>query len=179
MNRIKNKISAPNHPNGNSNNTKKPTNSSTNPINKTSYIVVPYTKGLTESIKIFCKKYGRQVYFKGGSTIKDLLLAPKDKDPITKKSGIIYRFKCDRVECSEEYIREFSRTFGERFKEHLKPPSPTYDHFNTTGHTTTLENFSIVGRENQDLMRLIKEAIYIRINNPSLKNIGQYHLPHL
>ena len=29
-------------------------------------------------------------------------------------------------------------------------------------------------------IRLIKEAIYIRVNNPSLnKNIGKYHLPHV
>ena len=41
-------------------------------------------------------------------------------------------------------------------------------------------DFSIVGREDQNLMRLIKEAIYIRVNNPSLnKNIGKYHLPHI
>ena len=44
------------------------------------------------------------------------------QDPISKKSKIIYRYKCDNVECDEEYIRESSRTFGERFKEHLKAP---------------------------------------------------------
>ena len=55
-----------------------------------------------------------------------------------------------------------------------------YDHSNITGHNTTPDNFSIVGREDQNLMRLIKEAIYIRVNNPSLnKNIGKYHLPHI
>ena len=107
-------------------------------------------------------------------------MAPKDRDHITQKSGIIYRYKCDRVECDEEYIGESARTFGERFKEHLKCPFPIYDHSNITGHNTTLDNFSIVGREDQNLMRLIKEAIYIRVNNPSLnKNIGKYHLHHI
>ena len=44
----------------------------------------------------------------------------------------------------------------------------------------TIENFSIVGREDQNLIRAIKEAIYIRVNNPSLnRNIGKYHLPHI
>ena len=61
-----------------------------------------------------------------------------------------------------------SRTFQERFKEHQKAPSPIYDHYNTTGHNVTIENFSIVGREDQNLIRAIKEAIYIRVNNPSL-----------
>ena len=107
-------------------------------------------------------------------------MAPKDQDPMKKRNGVIYRYKCDRVECDDEYIGESSRTFGERFKEHLKAPSPIFGHYNTTGHKVSLENFSIVGREEQNLMRTIKEALYIRLNNPSLnRNIGKYHLPHI
>ena len=144
------------------------------------HITVPYNRGLSESYKNTCKKYGIQVYLRGGKTIKNLLVAPKDREHITQKSGIIYRYRCNRVEGDEEYIGESARTFGERYKEHLKCPSPIYDHSNITGHNTTLDNFSIVGREDQNLMRLIKEAIYIRVNNPSLnKNIGKYHLPHI
>ena len=81
------------------------------PIRRT-YITVPYIKGLGESVKNTCKKYGIQVFFKGGKTIKDLLMAPKDKDLITQKSGLIYRYRCDRVECDDEYIGESARTFG-------------------------------------------------------------------
>ena len=92
-----------------------------------------------------------QVYFKGGNTIKGLLMAPKDKDPMMKKSGVIYRYKCDRVECDEEYIGGSSRTFGERFKEHQKAPSPIFDHYNTTGHKISLENFDIVGERTRNL----------------------------
>ena len=77
-----------------------------------SYIVVPYYIGLSESIKNIGSKYGVQVYFKGGTTIKNLLMSPKDKDPIQKQSGVIYRYQCDRVDCDEEYIGESSRTFG-------------------------------------------------------------------
>ena len=51
------------------------------------YIVVPYAKGLSESLKNICKNHGVQVHFKGGNTIKSILMAPKDKDPITKMSG--------------------------------------------------------------------------------------------
>ena len=143
-------------------------------------IVVPYHQGLSESVKRTCKKYGIQVHCKGGHTIKNLLMAPKDKDHILNKSGVIYRYKCHRVECDEEYIGESARTFAERFKEHLKPPSPIYDHSNISGHSVTIENFNIVGREDQNLYRAIKEALYIRRNNPSLnKNIGKYHLPHI
>ena len=153
---------------------KRLTDNNTKSITRRTCITVPYSKGLRESFKNTCKKYGIQVYFRGGKTIKDILVAPKDKDHITKKTGIIYRYKC------EEYIGESARTFGERFREHLKCPSPIYDNSNITGHSTTPDNFSIVGREDQNLMRLIKEAIYIRVNSPSLnKNIGKYHMPHI
>ena len=144
------------------------------------YIVVPYYQGLSESIKRTCSKYRVQVHLKGGVTIKNLLVTPKDQDPMLKKSGIIYSHKCNRVDCDEEYIGESSRIFGERFKEHQKAPSPIYDHYNITGHKISIDNFSIVGREDQNLMRTIKEALYIRVNNPSLnRNIGKYHLPHI
>ena len=139
-----------------------------NDTNRTS-ITVPYNKGLSESFKNIGRKYGIQVHFKSGKTLKYELVATKDKDHITKKSCIIYRFKCDRLECDEEYIGETSRTFGERYKEHLKAPSPIHDHSNISGHTTSLDNFSIVGMEEQNLSRLIKESMFIRVNGPSLK----------
>ena len=107
-------------------------------------------------------------------------MAPKDKDPLLKKSGVIYRYKCDRVDCDEEYIGESARNFEERFKEHLRAPSPIHDHLNISGHAVTIDNFSILGREDQNLMRTIKKALYIRVNNPSLnRNIGKYYLPHI
>ena len=76
-------------------------------------------------------------------------MSPKDKDPLLKKSGIIYRYKYDRVDCDEEYIGESARNFEERFKEHLKGPSPIHDHLNISGHAVTIDNFSILGREDQ------------------------------
>ena len=151
-----------------------------NSRNPKPHIGVPYHQGLSESFKRTCKKYGIQVHLKGGPTMKNLLMAPKVKDPIIKKSGVIYRYKCDRVECDEEYIGESARNFAERFREHLKAPFPIHDHSNISGHTVTIDNFSILGREDQNFMRTIKEALYIRVNNPSLnRNIGKYHLPHI
>ena len=50
-------------------------------------------------------------------------------------------------------------------------------HIQQTGHNTTPNNFNIIGREDRDLARSIKEAIYIRVNNPTLnRNVGKYNL---
>ena len=134
-------------------------------------------------MKVFKRTYKKcdiEVHLKGGPTINNLLMAPKDKDPILKESGVIYRFKCNRVECDEEYTGESARNFGEKFKEHLKAHSPIYDHSNISGQTVTIENFSIWGREDQNLIKTIKEALYIRANNPSLnRNVCKFHLPHI
>ena len=143
--------------------------------NNRPYIVVPYIQSMGESCKKICRKHGVNTYFKGGNTIKDLLVHPKDRDTILQKSGVIYRFKCGRADCRQEYIGESGRTFAERFREHMKAPSPVHDHHNISGHEVSLDNFSIVGREDQSIARTIKEAILIRVNDPSLnRNIGKY-----
>ena len=83
----------------------------------------------------------------GVKPIRNLLMAPKDKDNITTKGGVMYRYKCDHLGCTVEYTGETGRTFGDRYKEHLRAPFPILDHTNTTGHTIKLENISIVDRE--------------------------------
>ena len=143
-------------------------------------IVIPYTKGTAEIIKHICSKYGIQVHFKGNTTIKQILMKPKDPDPKDNRSGLIYSYKCPQLDCDDEYIGETGRTLGERRKEHLKQPSPIHGHSQTTGHPIEDQNFNIIGREDRGQARTIKESIYIRVNNPTLnQNIGKYNLNHI
>ena len=144
------------------------------------YVVIPYTQGIAKSFKNICGKYGIQAYFKGNTTIKQAFNTPKDQDHKDKKSGVIYSYQCGDIACGEEYIGETSRTLGDRYKKHLKQPSPIHVHIQQTGHTTTSNNFKIIGREDQGLARTIKESIYIRVNSPMLnRNIGKYNLNHI
>ena len=59
----------------------------TNEVKTMGHIVIPCTQGLCESIKKICESYGIQTHFKGNSTIKNLLVSPKDKDPMSAKVG--------------------------------------------------------------------------------------------
>ena len=43
---------------------------------------------------------------------------------MVNQSGAIYWYQCGDPACDEEYIAETSRTFGEKYKEHLKAPQP-------------------------------------------------------
>ena len=70
------------------------------------HIVIPYMQGLCESIKKICGRYGIQTHFKGGCTIKNLLVSPKDKDPMVSQSDAIYWYQCGDLTCDDEYIGE-------------------------------------------------------------------------
>ena len=92
---------------------KKQTPSSKYPARKY-HIVVPYVEGICESLRNICGKHGVTVHFKGGQTLKNTLVSPKDKDSMTKKNSVIYSYSCGRPDCDEEYIGGSSRMFGER-----------------------------------------------------------------
>ena len=66
----------------------------TNEVKTKGHIVIPYTQGLCKSIKKICGRYGIQTHFKCGTTIKNLLVSPKDKDPMVNQSGAIYWYQC-------------------------------------------------------------------------------------
>ena len=77
------------------------------------HIVVPYIQDICESFKSICGKHGVTVHFKGGQTLKNILVSSKDKDTMTKKNSVIHWYRCDMIDCDDEYIGESSRTFGE------------------------------------------------------------------
>ena len=78
INRVKMKMRTPAQ-------TKKNKNSANTKQNSQKpYMVLPYYQGLSENVKRTYNKHGVQVYFRGVVTIKNLLMAPKDQDPILK-----------------------------------------------------------------------------------------------
>ena len=107
------------------------------------------------------------------------LLNRRTEIPFWQKSGVIYRYKCVKVSCEGQYIGESGKTFSGRYKEHMKAPSPTQDHHNTTGHDKSINNFIIVGREDHNLARSIKEVILSRVNDPPLVVTSSIPIMHI
>ena len=102
-----------------------------------------------------------------------------DKDNITQKSKVIYRYKCDRMECDGEYIEESASTFRERLGK-ISGSFPIYDHANITGYHTRMDNFSTIVRKSHNIARTIKETMYISVTDPSLnRSTGKYQLSHI
>ena len=72
---------------------KRKTNTNQGTINNTNksgsynkpYIVIPCIQGIGETCKNICRKHGVEMLFKGGNTIKDLLVYPKVKMHLEKE----------------------------------------------------------------------------------------------
>ena len=108
------------------------------------------------------------------------MVTPKDKYPKLNKIVIIYYFECPHIKCPEAYIGESGMPLGDRIKEHLKAPLPFTTIAVFTGHQLSPECFNIIHQETQGPSRNIKEAMFIRVNDPSLnRNLGKYQLPHI
>ena len=136
---------------------------------KNIHIVVAYTKSLSDSFKTW--KW---------STWSKNLQWPQILGYHHTDSGVIYWYKCDRLECDEEYTSVLVRTFRERWKETLLGP---FLHLWQCQHhksSNQCGSFSIVERESHTLTMTIKEAIYyISVNEPSISRNTEDHLSHI
>ena len=62
------------------------------------------------------KKLNTALHSKPGYTIRQALVALKDKLQTDEKQGVVYSVKC--ALCEEEYVRETHRPLSTRLKEH-------------------------------------------------------------
>ena len=121
---------------------------------------------LTDS-RNYAKEEVSRYISKATNTLRTALGNPKDKDAKTNQTGVIYQYQCPHIHCSSSYIGESGRSLGERVKEHLKAPSPIHLHSATTGHPLDPNQFNIMHKEVHSQSRTIKEAMFIRIQDPS------------
>ena len=121
--------------------TNKTSNTSTGKFIEGARVVIPYIKGLSEQYRHTIAKYKVRVFFICNSTIKSLLIHPKDPIQDSQKTDIIYHWKCPANNCTAEYIGETNRSLkGRHFKPqksnpqcHQKPP-----HLHKTPKSRTL-----------------------------------------
>ncbi len=109
----------------------------------------------------------------------------KDRIPSLIRSSVIYKFQCPG--CHAWYYGKTSRNLITRCREHLGinkagqqkikvTASAIWDHLNESGHTASLDDFSILDRANNDFDLLIHESLLILRDRPSL-NSQQSSIP--
>ena len=84
--------------------------------------------------------------------------------------------------CNACYIGETSRPLSERFEEHKKKDQSAFrQHISESGHKPpdlASRSVKVIDKEQHMDKRRLLEAMYIKVNNPSLNaNVGKYDIP--
>ena len=143
-------------------------------------VVIPYIKSLCEQYRHTLAKYRVRFFFKGTSTIKSLIMPPKNPIPDAQKTDIIYHWKCPANNCTVECIGETNRSLKERLSDYRnQTTSAIRNHHISTEHPKAeLKYFTTIDRESNTLHHQAKEALHIHIKDPSLnRNIGKVRIP--
>ena len=144
-------------------------------------MTVPYVHSFTEKIQRIFTKHGVATVVKPQTTLRQVLVHPKDKVEKQKKAGVVYKIPCSQ--CEKVYIGETGRQLGTRITEHRKEAekisdryftrstrrastnehhkSAITDHVCQNNHIMNWEASEIVEQESDKCKRWIKESICI------------------
>ena len=164
-------------------------------------VVLPYVEGVTERIdRIMKKKFGIATAMKPHSTLRQLLVHPKDKCEIAEEGELVYKIPCR--DCDMSYIGETGRLFRYRLEEHQKDVNSTpvtqftrnarkqsqstvnksalTDHTTTENHEIDWEGAKVIDKEGHKRKRHVREAIWIRRTEKNMnRDEGNYELAHV
>ena len=79
-------------------------------------VVLPYVNGVTEKVSRVLKSYNVAAASKPHTTLRNLLVHPKDKRDDHNITDALYNLPC--MNCNLEYIGETGRKSGTRLNEH-------------------------------------------------------------
>ena len=102
----------------------------------------------------------------------------KEKLDKEKISHVVYGIKCGAANCSETYVGETQQALGMRMRQHKRPStieaqnSAVFNHLRSSGHTFSLGDVKVLDKEENWLRRGIKEAVWERVEGPSLNKKG-------
>ena len=143
--------------------------------------VLPYIKGLSETLRRNLQQQGIRTVFKSDTTLRSQLVKPKDPADPNQQDGVVYKIPC---ECGKVYIGETGRPIQERIKEHDRDirfartqNSAVSEHANETGHKPLWKEVKFIDREKHWYTRKVKEAIHIRLNPNNINRDNGAEIP--
>ena len=75
-------------------------------------VTLPYVQGLSEPIKRILEEVDIRVRFRPNTSLKKLLVKPKDPVPVERRTGIVYQIPCK--DCSQTYVGQLARSIVDR-----------------------------------------------------------------
>ena len=142
-------------------------------------VMIPYVAWVSERIKNSLKTHSINTIFKPIEKLRGKLVRLKDRTPREKKSNLVYGIPCGSGQCNETYVGETTQSLKARMRQHQHPnnsspaqTSAVYLHHLDTGHTFNMDEVIILDREEDWVRRGIKEAVWERVEKPSLNRKG-------
>ena len=164
-------------------------------------VIIPYVEGVSEAVARVYNRYGVSSAMRPHTTIRNLLVHPKDKVNTEETAKRVYMIPCKH--CQKVYIGETGRSFGVRTKEHRKEveqqegrkytrstkrqsqseqnKSAITDTVNTENHVINWDEATVIVRESERTTQWIMEAVKIRQESQGVMNRdeGAYQLSHI
>ena len=160
-------------------------------------------EGVAERANRVFKKHNIATAMKPNTSLRKLLVHPKDKIDSLDKTDCIYEIPCQN--CDSTYVGETGRKLNTRLKEHQKETeklerskknftrqtrkesvteqskSAIADHAIQQNHMINWDDTKVLQKECDASTRFIRESIWIRKRGPAVMNRdeGAYHLSHV
>ena len=114
-----------------------------------------------------CRRFNIRTIFRSASTLRGQLMRVKDRDPLEKKSNVVYQVPCT---CGRVYIGETKRALEVRIKEHQAATrrgelekSAIAKHAWNHHHQILWDDTKVLDEATNNSTLLLKEAIHIHL----------------
>ena len=81
-------------------------------------ITLPYVRGVSEAVRRILTPLGVKVTFRPNTTLKQLLVRPKDQAPDRERANVVYQVPC--ANCPATYVGQTGRHLHQRLREHRR-----------------------------------------------------------
>jgi len=155
-------------------------------------VTIPYVKGLIEAFSRILKSRICTAV-RPHTTLRHLLVHPKDRISDEEKPEVVYKIPCKN--CERIYVGETGRPLGARVNDSITGiftraaktraasicnKSAITDHVCNENHVIDWANAKVIARESDKAGRLIREAIWIRKTDDNTnRDEESYQLSHV
>ena len=140
-------------------------------------IVLPYIRGLSEAIKRTFSALDIRVVHRPHTTLRQLLVRPKDRIPSMQNSGVVYSIPCSA--CPGVYIGQTGRLLGTRLTEHKAAVkfartdvSAVAEHVWHHNHQMDFQSTTVLAREDNSQRRSLLESWFIQKHDCMNREVG-------
>jgi predicted GIY-YIG superfamily endonuclease len=126
----------------------------------------PYVPGVSQRIRKHLRPFGIETVFRRTRRLRDCIFKTKLSTDLLKQKGVVYKIPC---ECGEVYIGQTKRPLSIRLAEHKRQlkgccieKSELANHAWTKQHRILFPNTSIIAKENNFYLRVLKESLLIK-----------------